>query len=159
MRNIDQFLTEYAKTHQNKANQLIHILCVPVILASTLAFGWPVSAEWLGVEAEWAPYANVATLVSALFMLLFYSRMGVRAFVAMAGFLGASLAAIYAIDAAGWPLITIAVVAWVAAWALQLVGHQIEGAKPSFFDDLVFLLIGPLFVLEEVGVPVRKSAH
>jgi uncharacterized membrane protein YGL010W len=36
---------------------------------------------------------------------------------------------------------------FVIAWIGQFVGHKIEGKKPSFFDDLRFLLIGPLFVL------------
>lgn len=159
MRTLDQFLNEYGKTHRNKTNQRIHLVCVPVILASTLAFGWPINAAMLGVQAAWASAVNVATVASVVLMLLFYARLGIKPLLAMAGFLGASLAVIYAIDAAGLPLIAIALVAWIAAWALQLVGHQIEGAKPSFFDDLVFLLIGPLFVLEELGVPLRKPAH
>ncbi len=36
---------------------------------------------------------------------------------------------------------------FVLAWMGQFIGHKIEGKKPSFFDDLRFLLIGPLFVL------------
>src|SRR5476649_1597649 len=36
---------------------------------------------------------------------------------------------------------------FVLAWVGQFIGHKIEGKKPSFFDDLRFLLIGPLFVL------------
>jgi uncharacterized membrane protein YGL010W len=28
-------------------------------------------------------------------------------------------------------------------WVLQFIGHKIEGKKPSFFDDLRFLLVGP----------------
>jgi uncharacterized membrane protein YGL010W len=36
---------------------------------------------------------------------------------------------------------------FVLAWIGQFIGHHIEGKKPSFFDDLRFLLIGPLFVL------------
>jgi len=34
------------------------------------------------------------------------------------------------------------------AWVFQFVGHKIEGKKPSFFQDLSFLLIGPLWVLK-----------
>ena len=41
-------------------------------------------------------------------------------------------------------LITLFVIAWVG----QFYGHKIEGKKPSFFDDLQFLLIGPLWVAE-----------
>jgi uncharacterized membrane protein YGL010W len=36
---------------------------------------------------------------------------------------------------------------FVLAWIGQFIGHQIEGKKPSFLDDLRFLLVGPLFVL------------
>ncbi len=36
---------------------------------------------------------------------------------------------------------------FVLAWIGQFIGHKIEGKKPSFLEDLRFLLIGPLFVL------------
>ena len=36
---------------------------------------------------------------------------------------------------------------FVAAWIGQFIGHKIEGKKPSFFDDLFFLLIGPIWVV------------
>ncbi len=34
-------------------------------------------------------------------------------------------------------------VLFVVMWILQFIGHHIEGKKPSFFDDLRFLLVGP----------------
>lgn len=36
---------------------------------------------------------------------------------------------------------------FVVAWIGQFIGHKIEGRKPSFFEDIFFLLIGPLWVL------------
>jgi uncharacterized membrane protein YGL010W len=42
---------------------------------------------------------------------------------------------------------TASLAVFVLAWIGQFVGHKIEGKKPSFFDDLRYLLIGPLFVL------------
>ncbi len=36
---------------------------------------------------------------------------------------------------------------WVAAWIVQFIGHQIEGKKPSFFRDVLFLLVGPVWIL------------
>ena len=39
----------------------------------------------------------------------------------------------------------------------QFVGHHIEGKKPSFFDDLRFLLIGPLFVLSILYRRIRVA--
>ncbi|MNU04894.1 hypothetical protein D3C72_2495040 [compost metagenome] len=36
-------------------------------------------------------------------------------------------------------------------WAIQFVGHHYEGRKPAFVDDLSGLIIGPLFVVAELG--------
>ena len=38
----------------------------------------------------------------------------------------------------------------MAAWIAQFVGHRIEGKKPSFFEDLQYLWVGPLFVLSHL---------
>jgi len=39
---------------------------------------------------------------------------------------------------------------FVIGWIIQLVGHIHEGRKPAFLDDIVGLLIGPLFVVAEI---------
>ncbi|MCG8325096.1 MAG: DUF962 domain-containing protein, partial [Thiotrichales bacterium] len=36
---------------------------------------------------------------------------------------------------------------FVLAWIGQFIGHHIEGKRPSFFKDIQFLLIGPLWLL------------
>ena len=36
---------------------------------------------------------------------------------------------------------------FVVAWIGQFIGHKIEGKKPSFFQDLQFLLIGPAWLM------------
>jgi len=36
---------------------------------------------------------------------------------------------------------------FVIAWIGQFIGHKIEGKKPSFLEDLQFLLIGPAWLL------------
>ncbi|MFX7938309.1 Mpo1-like protein, partial [Acinetobacter baumannii] len=49
--------------------------------------------------------------------------------------------------------------AWLASslglffggWVLQFIGHWYEGRKPAFVDDIVGLVIGPLFVAAEAG--------
>jgi uncharacterized membrane protein YGL010W len=50
-------------------------------------------------------------------------------------------------------VLPLSVAVFVIAWIGQFIGHKIEGKKPSFFEDLRFLLIGPLFVL---GVLYRR---
>jgi len=38
---------------------------------------------------------------------------------------------------------------FVLGWIIQFVGHYYEGKKPAFVDDLVGLLVGPMFVVAE----------
>jgi uncharacterized membrane protein YGL010W len=47
-------------------------------------------------------------------------------------------------------LVTAAIVVFVVAWIGQFIGHKVEGHRPSFFTDLVFLLIGPLWTLRKL---------
>ena len=63
MRTQKQFLDAYAESHQNPLNQLIHVVCVPVIFFSTLGLLWAVPVgRWLGVPAEFAPWVNLAKI-------------------------------------------------------------------------------------------------
>ncbi|HVC36939.1 MAG TPA: Mpo1-like protein, partial [Gammaproteobacteria bacterium] len=45
------------------------------------------------------------------------------------------------------PLWLVSLGVFVIAWVGQFIGHKIEGRKPSFFKDIQFLLIGPLWLL------------
>ncbi len=38
---------------------------------------------------------------------------------------------------------------FLISWAFQFVGHKFEEAKPSFLQDLTFLLIGSLWILDK----------
>ena len=38
---------------------------------------------------------------------------------------------------------------FVVGWVIQFVGHWYEGKKPAFVDDIVGLLVGPMFVVAE----------
>jgi uncharacterized membrane protein YGL010W len=54
-------------------------------------------------------------------------------------------------------VLAVAAVVFVLAWIGQFVGHLIEGRKPSFFEDIKFLLIGPAwllgFIYRRAGIP------
>jgi uncharacterized membrane protein YGL010W len=39
---------------------------------------------------------------------------------------------------------------FVIAWIGQFIGHAIEGKRPSFFKDVQFLMIGPLWLIADV---------
>ena len=53
-------------------------------------------------------------------------------------------------------LVYIYLLTFIIAWVGQFIGHKIEGQKPSFFEDLQFLLIGPAwlisFIYKKIGI-------
>jgi uncharacterized membrane protein YGL010W len=60
------------------------------------------------------------------------------------------------------PLSTAAWLAWgiglfALGWAIQFLGHWYEGRKPAFVDDLIGLLIGPLFLVTETAFALGLS--
>lgn len=134
MRMVDQLLGEYAESHRNRTNQIIHKICVPAIVYSTLGLMW------------WAhPWLCLGFIV---FSLVWYLRLSWTFAISMLVF--SSLSAwsfqYYPPALFGWIMLGIFAVAWVA----QFIGHEIEGKKPSFFRDVFFLLVGPLWVLAPV---------
>ena len=68
-RNLDQWLADYAVSHQNPINKKIHWLCVPTIFVSILGMGMSLSA-WI-------------TIVLTMLISLFYLKLSMRLFVAM----------------------------------------------------------------------------
>ena len=42
-------------------------------------------------------------------------------------------------------------------WIGQFIGHRLEGRKPSFFEDIQYLWVGPLFVLTRLGARLRPG--
>jgi len=130
-RTIDTLLAQYSESHMDPTNELIHCVCVPLIVFSLLGLIWAIH-----------PVLALAGVTAALFYYVRLSRNFALGMMVMAAFMLARLAALP--PGAVMPL---SVVIFVLSWIGQFIGHKIEGKKPSFFDDLRFLLIGPLFVL------------
>lgn len=138
MKTLDQWFAEYGDSHQNRTNQIIHKVCVPLIFFSVVGF-------LLLIPYSLGPI-RVGELVIAL-ALGWYLTLGPKALVLMLVQLVVCYAAFYAIGQMTYQLIPLLVI-FVLAWIGQFIGHKIEGKKPSFFKDLQFLLVGPLWVLK-----------
>jgi len=139
MRSVHDWFESYSKDHQNPTNQLIHWICVPAILWSAVAAIWTIPVPMsLGQPGLWCALLMVGVLT-------FYWRLSRPLGAAMIVlFLVLALITHFAYDRLGpTRLIELAAVVFVLAWIGQFVGHKLEGARPSFFTDLVYLLIGP----------------
>ena len=131
MRTIDTLLAQYSESHRNPTNELIHFVCVPVIVFSLLGLVWSLH-----------PVAALAVSAAALWYYFKLSPPFAYGMLAMTAVMLALLAMM-----PRYTVLPVSIAVFVLAWIGQFVGHQIEGKKPSFFDDVRFLLIGPLFVL------------
>ena len=142
-RPVDRWLFSYSGDHVNPTNQLIHLVCVPAIV-------WSVTAALFTIPVPTALVRPGFWMGLAMFLaMVWYWRLSrplaAGIFVFFVGFGLANYALSVALGMTG--LLWLAIGVFVVAWIGQFIGHQIEGKKPSFLDDLRFLLIGPLFVL------------
>jgi uncharacterized membrane protein YGL010W len=148
MRTAAQWIDEYGDSHRNRTNKALHWICVPVIVWCVLGLLW--SLPFPGDIRAAHPAANWA-VVAVFVALLYYAALSVRLAI---GALPLLLAGLWSLDRlaalSGVPLWSICVSLFVLAWIGQFVGHAVEGKRPSFFQDLQFLLIGPLWLLADV---------
>ncbi len=141
----DALMVQYARYHRDRRNIATHFFGIPLIVfaisvllartsfdvgghAVTPAFVlWAVTSAW---------YLSRGNLVLALGVVTTNGLLTLLAHpVAAAG------------STAAW--LTTGIGAFVVGWVLQFIGHYYEGRKPAFVDDLVGLLVGPMFVTGE----------
>ncbi len=130
MREVDRLLAHYGESHRNPTNEKIHLVCIPLILASLVGLMWAASA-WLALG-----------FIAA--SLVYYARLSPAFLIAMSL---VSVIVLGIVSALGEQRLQISLAVFVVAWIGQFVGHRIEGKKPSFFEDLRYLWVGPLFCL------------
>ena len=143
-RKIDALLAEYGESHQNPVNKAVHWICVPMIVWTVLArlYALPVPALLAPL-----PYTNWLTPV-LLLSLVYYLAVSWRLAIGVAIYAALCLWLINWVDANfSMPLWQVALMVFVLAWIGQFWGHKVEGKKPSFFKDMQFLLIGPVWLL------------
>lgn len=141
MPTIEQWLTEYNESHQNKTNKLIHWLCVPAIAICVLGF-----ANMIKLPFAELTLMHVIGALALTYYVFLSPKLGLGMFLLiLAGF--ASVHILSSINIAPW--ITFLVI-FVVSWIGQFYGHMVEGKRPSFFKDVQFLLIGPVWLLAAV---------
>lgn len=143
MKDLTQWLSEYGESHQNPINQKIHKVAVPGIFLSVVGLIWSIpSIELFGLSLNWV-------WVAALPVMVFYFRLSLSVFLMMLGFTLACIALVWSIELMQVSIFLFSLTLFAILWLFQFIGHKIEGKKPSFFEDLQFLLIGPIWVFRK----------
>ena len=141
------WLDAYAESHQNPTNKALHYVCVPIIVVSLIGLLWSIPVP--NGFAAISPALNWGTAF-LLAAVVYYFVMSVPLALGMLPIVVAIVAAVVWLESLPVPLLYSSLALFVVAWVGQFIGHQIEGKKPSFFQDLQFLMIGPLWILAAV---------
>jgi uncharacterized membrane protein YGL010W len=153
MKKANQLFKEYSETHQNPLNQKIHLICVPLIFWSVFTLLWelPVPSVFAGTFLNWATIALIPVLI-------FYCVLGFRYFLIMLTVSLMCAVSVSVMQASNRNLTSIGLFIFFASWCGQFYGHKVEGKKPSFLTDILFLLIGPLWIYEKLLNRSRKTS-
>jgi uncharacterized membrane protein YGL010W len=143
MKSLTDQLAQYAGYHRNPRNIGTHFIGIPMIVAAVIVLLSRPAFVVAGISLSPAILATGAVLI---YYFLLDMRFGCMMAILM------SLALWFGAWCAKQPTavwLVIGAVGFFVGWGLQFVGHHFEGRKPAFVDDLVGLLIGPLFVVAE----------
>ena len=147
MRTLTDQLSQYAAYHRDKRNIATHFVGIPlIVLAIATLLGrpaWPVLSGAFVLTPAWLLFA-LATL--------YYLRLDVPLGIGM-GIVSAASAAFgqWAASQVMSIWLGIGIGLFVIGWVFQFIGHvRYEHRKPAFIDDIIGLLIGPLFILVEL---------
>jgi uncharacterized membrane protein YGL010W len=144
MRSATELLIQYAHYHRDRRNIATHFVGIPMIVFAigVLLARASVTVGGLTLTAAWV----AAALVTVWYLMR--GKLDLAIAVSGATWLLVALAHQVADGGTGewlaWGLGT-----FVVGWVLQFIGHYYEGRKPAFVDDLVGLLVGPMFVTAE----------
>ena len=152
MRQIQDWLDEYAVSHRNSTNKVIHWICVPLIVWSIVVLLASIPVPEILANA----HLNWAWIISGL-SIMWYFFLSPPLAIGMTVFLIAlNYLSIQVQEISSYPTWAIGLGVFAIAWIGQFFGHHIEGKKPSFLKDIQFLLIGPVwlmhFIYNKIGL-------
>ncbi len=145
-------MVQYAHYHRDRRNIATHLVGIPLIFMAigVLLLGPSWSVAGLTVTLAW--------IMWALTSLWYLSRGDVLLGVATSVVNGLLIAAAHEVPPLaqdlGLAVWQVGLGLFVIGWVFQFIGHYFEGRKPAFVDDLVGLLVGPMFVVGEVLMAV-----
>ena len=150
-RPVDVYFDKYSESHQNHTNEIIHWICVPAIVFSLFGLIWAIPFPYLELLGKYNGYVNWASFLIAFAIYYYYKLSPVLSYfmLLLMMLFSAGIVSLETMhNTAGWPQMwQFCLGIFIIAWIGQFIGHKIEGKKPSFLDDIKFLLIGPIWLL------------
>lgn len=142
---LTRILASYGGYHRDPRNRLTHYFGVPGIIYAVLV---PLALSVRTVLGTPLRLDEIVVAVAAIGYVCLDVALGL----ALTLVLALLAAAAQATAAAGSALaLTVAAVVFVLGWALQLLGHRLEGNRPALLTNLAQILVAPLYLIAELG--------
>lgn len=145
MKTIVDQLANYAAYHRERRNIATHFVGIPMIVVAVQVL---LARPTLMIGPVPMSVALIASVLAALYYLRLDRPLGLFMTIFLSlGWLAAIVASAQATATWLW----IGGGLFIVGWIIQFIGHVFEGRKPAFVDDIVGLVIGPLFVAAELA--------
>ena len=142
MKSLQQHLINYARYHRDPRNINTHFIGIPLIVLSIIVLLNLIMFPLLGLTIKLG-------VVIAAITCGFYIKLDIKLGVIMTLFM-TLLCMVASVISDFEHALLLGIALFVIGWVFQFVGHYFEGKKPAFVDDLMGLVIGPLFVIAEM---------
>lgn len=145
---LERQLVFYGAYHHNKVNIWIHIICVPMILATALTLGTNTPAL---LDLPYLPL-NLGTIAAFVYIILYLLMEPVAGGLYAPLIIGSAIYGNYLTKEYGWEANRIAIGIHAVSWIAQFVGHgKFEGRAPALLDNLFqAVFLAPFFVWFEL---------
>jgi len=142
-RSLDALLEEYEFHHRARGNRVCHAFGITLIVFGVLSM-----LQRVRIAGPWTA-AEVLIVAAAIFYVSRDPLLGLATTAA------AALLDVAARAVGDW---RIGAAAFALGWVFQGIGHAVyEKSSPAFFRNLVHLLVGPAFLVNE-ATRIRRRA-
>ena len=141
MKTISQQLSFYAAYHRNPWNVATHFVGIPaIIIALLIPLGWLRVADM--------PVPLTGALIFTVVVWAYYMLLDVQLALCMLLFIAPAVYMADMLSRLSWSYgLLFFFGLFVGGWIFQFIGHLVfEKNRPAFVDNLIQLLIGPLFL-------------
>ena len=146
MQTVDALFADYASFHRTKGNKVFHRLGIPMIMLSLIGMLTQVTLFDAGTVRIDAAMLLIG--FSSAWYFVVEWRLAIAMMAVSIGF--------YFVGAALGLWINVAL--FVIGWIFQGIGHAVyEHKSPAFLRNFVHLLVGPLWILNDVLHVVRSE--
>lgn len=146
MKTVEEQLSNYKSVHFNKTNIKSHFIGIPLIVWAITVL---LSVNTFTVMLAEQPVTYTPAIILFTITLLYYFAIHIKLALGMLIYIALNIYLAELIadhEYAVW----IAIITFILGWVIQFIGHIYEKAKPAFLDDIMGLVIGPLFLMAEL---------